>query len=140
MMHIDSLSLPADSKCSVYLLSTLCSHIHSFFNLKGHIILLWKETIVNWILHITGTDFQRQMSAYEFQVFFTIGINSLHPSKMLYDLTEIYIYIYIYICIHIYIYIYIYIVVFFMNHLQYIYIYIYIYIYTECRSKKRNNF
>ena len=38
---------------------------------------------------IRDTYFQKQMSAYKFQVFITIGINLLSLSKLLYDTTEI---------------------------------------------------
>ena len=45
--------------------------------LLGSVNLMWKEIIVNWILFVRGTNFQRQIFAYKFQVFITIGINSL---------------------------------------------------------------
>ena len=36
----------------------------------------------------SGSNFQRQMSAYKFQVFITVGINTLSLPTVLYDATE----------------------------------------------------
>ena len=59
------------------------------FAMKCHIILLCKEIIANWILHITGRNFQKRMSAYKFQVFITLNINSPSLPPVLKDTTEI---------------------------------------------------
>ena len=62
---------------AAYLLTKISSQIQNVFHWDVLYHFMRKDITTNWILHITGANFQRQMSAYEFQVFITIGINSM---------------------------------------------------------------
>ena len=54
----------------------------------GSVICGCREITENWILQIRNTDFRKQMSAYKFQEFISISINSTSLLKMFYDTNE----------------------------------------------------
>ena len=78
-----------EAKCYVYLLTVVFIKIYSLLYQKVSYHFLWKKFVVNWILCIKSTDFQRQISAYKFQVFFTNNIILVNLPKELYDTSEI---------------------------------------------------
>ena len=86
---IDPLSLSPNWLDGLNIHLKSLSKFNPYFIRRCLIILLWKEITENRILHIKCKDFLRQMSAYKFQGFITIEINSLSLPKVLYDIIEI---------------------------------------------------
>ena len=81
---------PSGAECFAYSLTKDFAQIYSMFHQEVSYHFIMERVYCNWILHTNGTNFKRQMFAYKFLAFITIGINLLNLLKLMYDTSEIY--------------------------------------------------